>query len=57
MKHQSIFQDHIKYIHDDNVKPFRVGIIYYNDWVYEMHNLDKYLPPPRMKVGEQYQKN
>ena len=22
-----------------------------------MHNLDKYVPPPRMKVGEQYQKN
>ena len=26
-KHQSVFQDHVKYIHNDIVKPFRVGIL------------------------------
>ena len=28
-KHWSVFQDHVKYIHNDIVKPFRVGILQY----------------------------
>ena len=28
-KHRSVFQDHLKYIHNDIVKPFRVGILHY----------------------------
>ena len=26
-KHRSAFQDHVKYMHNDIVKPFRVGIL------------------------------
>ena len=48
-KHQSVYQDHLKYIHNDIVKPFRVGIIRYAERVQEMHGLAKYLPPPPMK--------
>ena len=51
-KHQSIFQDHVKYIHNDIVKPSRVGIFYDNDWDYEIQNLDKNLPQTLMKGGE-----
>ena len=40
-KHQSVFQDHIKYIHSDILKTFRVGIIQYAERVREMHDLEK----------------
>ena len=35
-KHQSIYQDHLKYIHNDIVKPFCVGILRYTKRVQEM---------------------
>ena len=35
------------------MKPFRVFIINYNERVREIHNLEKYLPPPLMK-GQDY---
>ena len=40
-KHQSFFQDHIKYIHNNIVKPFRVVILQYDERVREMHDLAK----------------
>ena len=52
-KHQITLQDHVKYIHNDILKPFRFGILQYSGHVREMHNLAKYLPPPSMK-GEEY---
>ena len=51
-KHRSTFQYHVKYIHNDIVKPFRVGILQYAESVRDMHNLTKYLPTPLMKGGE-----
>ena len=51
--HHSVFQDHIKYIHNDIVKPFRAGILQYTGNIREMHNLAKFLTPP-MKKGDQY---
>ena len=45
-KHCSIFQDHLKYLHTDIVKPFRVGICRYAKRVQDVHNLAKHLPPP-----------
>ena len=48
-KHRIVFQDHVKYIHNGIVKPFRVGIIQYVKRVHDIHNLSKYLPPPSMK--------
>ena len=48
-KHRSIYQDHIKYIWNDIVKPFKVKIIRYAERVNEMHDLAKYLLPPSMK--------
>ena len=50
-RHQSIYQGHVKYIHNDIVKPFRVVILQYAERVYEIHNLSKYLPPPSMNGG------
>ena len=40
-KHQSIYQDHMKYIHNDILKPFQVKIIHYAKRVREMHDLAK----------------
>ena len=51
-KHQSTFQDHVKYTHNDIVKPFSFSIPQFSEQVREMHNLAKYLPPPLMKGGE-----
>ena len=48
-KHWSVYQDHIKYIHNDIVKPFRVKILHYAKHIIDMHDLDKYLPPSSMK--------
>ena len=42
-------QDHVKYIHNDTVKPFRVDIIQYADRVCDMQELAKHLPPTLMK--------
>ena len=52
-KHWSIFQDHVKYIHNDIVKPFRLIILQYAERARDMHNLAKYTPPPSMK-GDEY---
>ena len=52
-KQRSILQDHIKYIHNGIVKPFRVGIIQYTGRVYETHDLAKYLLPPSIE-GQEY---
>ena len=46
---RSVFQDHLKYIWNDIVKTFRVGIIYYAERIEEMHNLSNHLPPSLMK--------
>ena len=51
-KYYRVFQDHVKYIHNDIVKPFRVRILQYAERVCEMHNLTKYPPPPSMNGGE-----
>ena len=48
-KHQCVFQDNVKYIRNDIVKPFQVGIIQYTERVHDMHDLAKYLPPPLTK--------
>ena len=37
--HRRVFQDHIKYIRNEIVKLFRVGIIHYADHVQDMHDL------------------
>ena len=49
-KHQRFFQDHVKYIHNDIVKPFIVDILQYAEHVCKMHDLAKYLPPSMIKV-------
>ena len=49
-KHWIAFQDHAKCIHNDIVKPLRVGIPQYAKRVCEMHDLENYLYPPSMKV-------
>ena len=47
--HQSVYQDDMKYVRNDIVKPFKVKIIRYSEHVREMHGLVKHLPPPSMK--------
>ena len=49
--HWSVFQDHLKFIRNDIVKPFRVGTLQSTKRVQEMHNLSKHLPPLLMKVN------
>ena len=45
----SVYQDYLKYIHNDILKPFRIKIIRYIERVRDMHVLEKYLPQPSMK--------
>ena len=45
-KHQSVYQDHMKYVRNDIVKPFKVKTLRYAERVRDMHELAKYLPPP-----------
>ena len=52
--HRSVLQYHLKYICNNIVKPFCVGILHYAERVQEMHDLAKYLPPPSMK-GESFE--
>ena len=52
-KHRSIFQDRVNYIHNNIVKPLRVGIIHYMERDLDMNDIAKYLPPPSMK-GKDY---
>ena len=49
-KHWSVYPDHMKYVCNDIVKPFKVKILCYAESVREMHDLAKYLPPPSMNV-------
>ena len=39
--HRSVFQDHVKYIHNDILKPSIVGILQYAECVRYMHVLAK----------------
>ena len=48
-KHWSGYHDHMKYIHNNIVKPFKVKILRYTERVCDMNDLAKYLPPPSMK--------
>ena len=48
-KYWSVYQDHMKYVHNDIVKTFKVKIIRYTNRVREMHDLEKYLSLPSMK--------
>ena len=48
-KHHSFYQDHMKYVRNDIVKPFKVKFLRYADRVRELHDLAKYLPTPSMK--------
>ena len=48
-KHQSVFQDPLKYTRNDIVKPFRVGILHYTERVEDMQDLAKHLPPHLVK--------
>ena len=50
-KYRIIFQNHLKYICNDVVNPFRVTILHYVERVVEIHDLAKHLPPPFMKGG------
>ena len=45
----------MKYIHNEIVQPFMVGILQYAECVPEMHKLAKYLPPPSVKERKFYQ--
>ena len=53
MKHRSLFQDHVKYIHNDIVNPLRSGILQDAEHISEMHDIAKFLPPPPKK-GDEY---
>ena len=48
-KYRSVYQDHMKYVRNDIVKPFKVKIFRYSERVRQMHDLAKYLPSPLMK--------
>ena len=49
--HSSTFQDHVKYIHNDIVKPFRFLTLQYAECIHDMNDIPKYLPAPSMKHG------
>ena len=53
-KYRSVLQYHVKYIHNDIVKPFQVVILHYAEIIQDTHDLSKYLPPPSMK-GKSYE--
>ena len=48
-KHQIVYQDRMKYVYNDIVKPFKVKILCNAKRVRDMHELAKYLHPPSMK--------
>ena len=53
-KHHRVFQNHLKYIRYDIVKPLCVVILSYAERVQDIHDLAKHLPPPLMK-GESFE--
>ena len=48
-KHRSVYQDHMKYVRNGIVKPFKVKILRYAEHVLDMHEQAKHLPSPSMK--------
>ena len=48
-KHQSVYQELMRYIHNDIVNPFKFKTICYAERIREMHDLAKYLPLPLTK--------
>ena len=54
-KHRSVFQDHVKYIHNNIIKAFRIIILQYDESVLEMNDISKYFIPPYRKVYMLYQ--
>ena len=48
-KHRSVYQYHMKYIHNDILKPSKVKTLRHVNRVREMCDLAKYLPPYLMK--------
>ena len=50
-RYRGIYQVHVKYIHNDIVKTFRVVILQYADCICDMHDISKYLPSPLINGG------
>ena len=48
-KYRSVYQDPMKYVRNDIVKPFKVKILCYAEHIRGMHDLEKYLPQPSRK--------
>ena len=48
-KHWSVYKNHMKYVRNNIVKPFKLKILPYAKRVCKMNNLDNYLPSPLMK--------
>ena len=48
-KTSAFLPGNMKYVRNDIVKPFKVKILRYVELMIEMHDLEKYLPPPSMK--------
>ena len=49
INHWSVYQEHIKYVCNDILKPLKVKILRYDERVREMRDLAKYLHPPSIK--------
>ena len=45
----SVYQDHMRYVHNDIVKPFKVRILRYANHMRKMIDLANYPPPPSME--------
>ena len=48
-KHRNVFQEHLKYIHNYILKPYRVGILGYSECSQEIYELENHLPTPLIK--------
>ena len=48
-EHQSVYQDHMNYVRNNILKPFKFKILRYAERVRDIHKVAKYLPPPSMK--------
>ena len=47
----------MRHVNNDIVKLFKVKILRYAKSVHDMHDLEKYLPPPLMKVESAMEAN
>ena len=56
-KNHSVFDEQMKYVKNDNLKPFNMYIIHYYEWVRENLELKKYLSPPSKKNEELQETN